>query len=90
MADATLRLTRKSGEVTERDVAWQITLDDIAAGTIPRGQTVELPSNAATTPCRSAPTDTIARGAPSRLPKMRSSTSPAGRPCSGRSGSPPC
>ncbi len=43
MADATLRLTRKSGEVTERDVAWQITLDDIAAGTIPRGQTVELP-----------------------------------------------
>ena len=43
MATTTLRLTRKSGGVTERDVAWQITLDAKAAGTIARGQTVELP-----------------------------------------------
>jgi len=42
VADATLRLTRRSGGITERDVAWQITLDDTAAATIPRGQTVEL------------------------------------------------
>ena len=43
MADATLRLTRKWGGIYERDVAWQITLDEKAAATIARGQTVELP-----------------------------------------------
>ncbi len=42
MAAATLRLTRKWGGMTERDVAWQITLDEQVVGTIARGQTVEL------------------------------------------------
>ncbi len=43
MAGATLRLTRRWGGVTERDVAWQIALDDKEGPTIPRGETVELP-----------------------------------------------
>lgn len=38
-----MRLARKWGGVTERDVAWQITLDDRAVDTIPRGQAVEMP-----------------------------------------------
>lgn len=43
MADSTLRLTRKWGGATERDVDWQVALDDKVVGTIPRGETVELP-----------------------------------------------
>jgi hypothetical protein len=57
VAAATLRLTRKAEGVpavlalnpvfvrttADRKVAWRITLDGVAAGTIAAGQTVELP-----------------------------------------------
>lgn len=43
MALAPLRLTRKWVGTSQRKVAWQVTLDGEAVGSIATGQTIELP-----------------------------------------------